>query len=136
MVYATPIDLGGGSINSSGIVSWPPMDILPHTTVPEYITVQVKNPIPQTPNDPGDLGKNNLVMTNTFGDTINIKVPGSPLKTAETVANTLPNTGPGTGLVIAAVIVVFAGYFFARTRLLATEAGLALHETTGVGGSL
>jgi hypothetical protein len=68
-------------------------------------------------------------MTNVYGNTINIKVPGSVTKTIETATTTsLPNTGPGTSLFLAASIVMIAGYFYGRARLLARESELALKE--------
>ena len=68
-------------------------------------------------------------MTNTYGNTINIHLPGSPTATITTAATSLPNTGPGTGLFIAAIVLMGAGYFYARARLLARESVLALQNT-------
>jgi hypothetical protein len=72
-------------------------------------------------------------MTNVYGNAVNIKVPSPPIKTVETVAATLPNTGPGETMFFGAAVVMFAGYFFARARLLANEATIAIHETTNGG---
>jgi LPXTG-motif cell wall-anchored protein len=76
-----------------------------------------------------------LTMTNVYGNSVSIKVPAPPGKTVETTAATLPNTGPGSSLLIGGIVVMLAGYFYARSRLLATESNIVLHETT-IGGML
>ena len=131
LVYANITDLHGGSIDSNNLVTWPAVDIAPGATASEQVTVSVKNPVPQTPADPGDPNEFDLIMTNVYGNTINIHVPGSPAKTIETTAATLPNTGPGSGLFIAAIVVMVGGYFYGRARLLAKESTLAIRQTDG-----
>jgi len=131
MDYADVVNLDGGSIdNTTGEVSWPTVDIKAGATLSHQITVQVKNPIPQTPASISDPGHFDLIMTNVYGNTININVPGSPAKTIETQSTTLVNTGPGTSLFIAGGIMVLAGYFYARSRLLAKESVLAIQPST------
>lgn len=127
--YADVTNFGGGTMNSLDYVTWPAIDIQPGTTADVQITVKVKNPIPATPADPGDPMHYDMIMTNSYGNTINIKLPATPPQIIQNTASTLPNTGPGTGLFISAAIMVFAGYFFARSRLLATEAALVLHDS-------
>jgi len=130
--YANVVDLHGGSFDpSTGLVSWAATDIKAGATLSHQITVKVKDPIPQTPASTSDPAHFDLVMTNVYGNTININVPGSPTKTVEATTTTLPNTGPGTSLFVAAAIVILAGYFYARSRLLAKESILAIQETTG-----
>lgn len=129
--YASVNDFHGGSIdNSTKIVSWPARDILSNATSSVQITVKVKDPIPQTPASTSDPLHFDLNMNNVYGNAINIKLPGSPAKTIETTAASLPNTGPGTSLFIGGSIVILAGYFYGRARLLAKESNLALKETT------
>jgi hypothetical protein len=69
-----------------------------------------------------------MVMTNVFGDTINIKLPPSLTKTTETVTQSLPNTGPGETLMAAFALTVFISYFFARSRLLAKELDIVRND--------
>jgi uncharacterized repeat protein (TIGR01451 family) len=125
--YADVVSLDGGSIdNTTGEVSWPTADIQADATLSHQITVKVKDPIPQTPVSLSDPGHFDLIMTNVYGNTININVPGTPVKTIENTSTTLVNTGPGTSLFVGAVIMVLAGYFYGRARLLAKESALAL----------
>ncbi len=125
--YADVTDLHGGTMGSDGIASWPAQDIAPAQTATIQVTVKVKDPVPQTPASTSDPAHFDLTMTNVYGNTINIKVPGSVTKTVETATTTtLPNTGPGTSLFAAAVIIMVAGYFYGRARLLARESELAV----------
>lgn len=128
--YADITNLDGGSIDqATGIASWPKQDIKAGDTITRKITIKVKNPVPQTPVSSSDPTRFDLVMTNVFGNTVNINLPGSPGKTVEAAAATLPNTGPGTSLAIGATIMIVGGYFYSRSRLLAKESNLALHES-------
>ena len=73
-------------------------------------------------------------MTNVYGNTVTIYLPKTVIKTTEQVVSTLPKTGPGTGVTLSFVVTLFAGYLFARTRLLGREAetGLELQNEMGV----
>lgn len=130
--YATITDLHGGTITNDKVITWPKTDIKSGETATVQVTVKVMNPIPQTPVGSSDPTRFDLNMTNVYGNTVTIRLPGSPQKTVETVAATLPNTGPGTSLFIGSVIVVAASYFYGRARLLAKESNLALRESTTV----
>lgn len=131
MDYADPVSLDGGSLDSTtGEVTWPTADIKAGATLSHTITVKVKNPVPQTPASTSNPDHFDLIMTNVYGNSINIHVPGSPTKTIETTSTTLVNTGPGTSLFVAAAVVVLAGYFYGRSRLLAKESTLALQSNS------
>jgi hypothetical protein len=118
--YANITDLHGGQLDKDGYIFWPTVDVQPKQTIQKLITVKVKNPIPATPISASDPGSFNLMMTNVYGDSIDIKLPGNIVKQVETVT-TLPNTGPGESLAAGFTITVIAGYFFARSKLFATE---------------
>lgn len=132
MDYASPTDLHGGSIDTNNIVTWPALTIKAGATAKQQITVKVKNPIPQTPASASDPGHFDLIMTNVYGNTINIHVPGSPAKTVEAAGASLPNTGPGSSIAVGALILIVGGYFYSRSRLLAKESNIALHESINV----
>lgn len=119
--YADIMTLNGGTKDAGNIVKWPAKTIKAGQTVTEQFQVKVKDPIPGTPASSSDPGHFDLTMTNVYGNTVNIKLPATVSKTAEAVSTSLPNTGPGTTLTVGFVIVTIAGYFFARSRLLAKE---------------
>jgi uncharacterized repeat protein (TIGR01451 family) len=130
--YADITDLHGGSLSTDKFLTWPAENIAAGATVTHEVTVQVKNPIPSTPVDPTDSMRFDLTMTNVYGNAINIKVPSPPVKTVQTTAAALPNTGPGTSLFMAATVVMVAGYFYGRARLLARESELAVQANGDV----
>ncbi len=119
--YADIVNLHGGTLDSEHIVRWPATDIKPGETIKKVLTVKVKDPIPQTPASTSNPGTFDLNMTNVYGNVINIKLPPTVIKTTEQVTKSLPNTGPGTSLLIGFIITAGAGYFFARSRLIAKE---------------
>jgi hypothetical protein len=126
--YADITDMHGGTIDNEGQVTWPVEAIAANSTATHKLTVKVKTPVPQTPTSSSDPMHFDLVMTNVYGNTINIKLPGSAPKHVEAAAETLPNAGPGTTLLIAGLTMIMAGYFYSRSSLLAKESNMALHE--------
>lgn len=132
LAYADVSDLHGGTMDTGSVVRWPAIDIKADESRSVQITVRVKDPIPQTPSAPSDTLHYDLMMTNVYGNAINIKLPGSPAKQVEVAAAALPNTGPGETLAVAAVIVILAGYFYSRASLLARESKIAVKEAASV----
>ncbi len=132
--YADIVDLGGGAIDDKKIVRWKPVDIKAGETVQRNLLVTIKDPIPETPVSSSHPGSFDLIMTNVYGDTVNIKLPASTLKTAEQAVTTLPNTGPGESLAAIVVIATMASYFFARSRLVAKELDIVRTEFASTGG--
>lgn len=134
--YADVVDLHGGTLDdTTKIVTWPSGAIEAGATMQQKLTVKVKDPIPQTPISGSNPGTFDLVMTNVYGNTIDIKLPGGTVKTTEQIVTTLPNTGPGTSLAIGFVVTSIIGYFFARSRLLATELAIVREEYASTGGA-
>ncbi len=142
--YADVTNLHGGTISTRKIVSWPAQFIAAGATATHLITVRVKNPLPNTPS-PCPLnkvvsrcpnsGSFDLTMTNVFGNAINIKLPKSVPKTTEIITTeSLPNTGPGSSIVMVFGLTTVAGYFFARSRLLAKELDIIRKEYNVSGG--
>ena len=119
--YADITDLHGGTKDDKNIVRWPAVDIAPNQSVSKDITVKVKAKIPQTSSAGTNPGSYDMIMTNVFGDTVNIKLKKSARKQVETTTTSLPNTGPGETLLVGFVITMAAGYFFARSRLMVKE---------------
>lgn len=129
--YADVIALGGAAKDSKGNLKWGGTNIGAGQTIQKQFRVQVKNPIPQTPSPcpPNSTVKPcprsssfDLKMSNTYGTTVNIKLPPTIIKTTEIVTTTeLPKTGPGTTLVVSFAAAVVVGYFYSRSRLLAKE---------------
>ena len=130
--YADVADLNGATKDADSVITWPAMNIAAGQTVQVKVSVIVKSPIPQTPQVAGT-GHFDHVMTNVFANTVNINVPQNAISQVQTTAAVLPNTGPGETLAVAAVVVMFAGYFFSRARLLSLETTIAIQDNNSGG---
>ena len=131
--YATVSNLHGGAIDTNDVVTWPSPEIKAGETVTVQLTIKVKDPIPATPVSASDQGHFDLTMTNVFNNAVNVHLPAPVAKVVEMATTKLVNTGPGTSLFIGAVIMVGAGYFYSRSRLLATESSIAVRDNTSGG---
>lgn len=129
---------GGVFENDTQVIAWnKPVNIKPGESVTKTFKVKVKDPIPQTlrpNNQPG--GSFDMILTNVYGNTIEIKLPSTPLKTTETVTTSLPNTGPGEALIMGAGLTTIVGYFFARSRLMAKELDIVRNEYASISGGM
>lgn len=133
--YAEIVDLDGGEIDDTNLVTWTQEDIAAGETLQKSITVKVKTPVPQTPASASDPTSYDLVMNNVFyGNAINIELPTGVAKTTEVLVKTLPSTGPGTTVIIGFTVTAGAAYFFARTRLMAKELAVVRTDFTSTGG--
>ncbi len=132
--YATVVDLHGGEKGAYEIVTWPKKDIKAGATITNVITVKVKDVLPNTPTSSTDPNHFDMVMTNVYGNAVNVKLPPSVVKQVEIATTTLPNTGPGTSLTIGFTLTVVVGYFFARSRLLAKELDIVRADFGTAGG--
>jgi len=130
--YAKVINSNGGKINNNNIISWPAVNVLPNKAVVHTIEVSVLNPLPNTLASTSDPELYDHVMTNIYGNTINIYLPKSPIVTVANITTTsLPNTGPGDGLIFGAIVIVIAGYFLARSKLILKESRVAIENNCG-----
>jgi len=132
--YALVRDFHGGDLNDNATVRWPAKSIEPGETLTQQLTIQIKDTLPQTPVAESNPGSYDLLMTNVYGDTVEIELPASLPKTTEQVVQTLPNTGPGDSLFISVIVTVLVGYFFARTKLYRKELDIIRHEAVAGGG--
>lgn len=107
-------------------------------SVTKTFRVKVKDPIPTNPKSTtlSNRSSFDMVMTNVYGNVINIKLPETPSKTTETVTTALPKTGPGTGLALSIGLTIIVGYFFARSRLLAKEFDIVKTDFVSTGGGV
>ena len=129
--YAAIVSDQGAKVDSGDVLLWQAVNIAPGATFSRQVVVKVDDPIPQTPPSSSDPMLFNHIISNTYGNSINIFLPQTIVTAVETTNTQLPNTGPGTSIMIVAAVVVIAGYFLARSRLLALESGLAIQRNNG-----
>lgn len=132
--------LEGGTFDAEHkVLAWNgDIEIKAGQTVTKTFRVTVKDPIPSTPSpDTTNRSAGDLTMHNQYGNTsVDIKLPTTPVKTAEQINTALPKTGPGSSLLIGFVTMTIVGYFFARSRLLAKELILVKETFAETGGGL
>jgi len=129
--YADIVDLHGGeqeTIDGIAIVRWPETDIPANGTIEKQLTIRIKDPLPKTNTPSSDPSSYDMMLTNVYGNKVNIKLPPNVPKTTEQVVTNLPNTGPAENIAIATSLTVFVGYFFARTRLMKKELDIVRSE--------
>lgn len=136
LVYADLQNPNGGSLSKNNVLSWHAVNIKPGRTIEKQFTVQIKNPIPQNAPNQADPQQYDMIMTNVYGNAVNIKLPLSPTQVTVQTVQTLPNTGPGSGLLIGFGVTLVIGYFFARSRLLYKEVGIVREDFNSQGGSV
>lgn len=132
--YADVVDLHGGTKGEYELVTWPKQDIRGGASITNSITVKVKDVLPNTPASSSDPEHFDMVMTNTYGNPVSIKLPPSVSKQTEIAVTALPNTGPGTSLIIGFCLTAFIGYFFARSKLIAKELDVVRSDFGSAGG--
>ncbi|HSE28975.1 MAG TPA: hypothetical protein VLA77_00075 [Candidatus Saccharimonadales bacterium] len=130
--YARLIDNGGGNFNSTNnVLSWKDIKIGANQTDVRRFTVQVNDVIPATPRGANDPAAFNCVMTNAYGNTIEIGVNCPPTKAVESAVKRLPETGPGANIVFSTILIVLVTYFYMRSRLMKKEINIIHREFNG-----
>lgn len=134
--YADLIDANGATYTESPIrmLTWKPVDIRPNETVTRTVLVKIKSPLPATPASTSDPLSYDMKLVNKYGDTIELTLPKTPVKTVEQTVSSLPNTGLGANVAITTTILVLATYFFFRSKTIVKELGLVRQQFNhGVG---
>ncbi len=127
--YADITDYGGGILNAAGKhMDWTAVEIKAGDTITKTFTVKIKDPVPSTPVSTSDVKSFDLLLQNTYGNDVSVKLAKPVAKQVEGAATALPNTGPGTGLVLGFIITTTVAYFFARSRLLSRELAMVRAE--------
>jgi uncharacterized repeat protein (TIGR01451 family) len=123
--YSTLIDNGGGTLSATtNILSWPEVTLAPDTKQTRTFATRVLDAIPTTAQSPDNSMSYDCVMTNTFGNSINIKVNCPTIKVVEQIVTKLPKTGLTTNIVFATIIFATATYLYVRTKQLEKEVRL------------
>jgi hypothetical protein len=127
--YAKLLDDGGGVFDDkTKVLSWGNVSLGPQQTDTRTFVVQVNDVIPATPRGANDPAAYNCLMTNSYGNTINIHVECPPDKTIETLVKQLPSTGAGANIVFGTLLIMVVTYFYARSRQLNKEVRLVRKE--------
>lgn len=123
--YARVIDSGGGRFDDkSNLISWGDVKIAPRQTDVRHFTIQVADSISSKPRGANNPAAYDCVLTNSYGNTIDIKVDCPQIKGIETTVKSIPPTGPGENIVFGTILLMVVAYFYARSRQMKHEAVL------------
>ena len=120
--YSTLTDNGGGTLNSStGVLSWADITLSPNSKQTRTFIVKLPDVIPTTAKGSSEGTSYDCIITNTFGNSISVKVQCPTIKVVEQVVEKLPVTGPAENMLFIGVVLAVATYFYARTRQIKKE---------------
>jgi len=123
--YATLVDNGGGIFSSeTKTLTWPAVKLQPGQKQSRAFVIQLASTVPTTPQGLSDKTSYDCIMTNTFGNTIDVNVECATPKQVEQIVNELPKTGPTENMIFAGSIIAVVAYFYARSRQMKKEVRL------------
>lgn len=123
--YATLTQPGGGSFDeTSKVLSWGDITLQPGEKTSRSFVVQLHDTIPTTARGSSEPSSYDCVMTNAFGNTVDVPVACDAPKLIEQTTQELPKTGPGENLLFAGVVGSIVTFFWARSRQLGREVKL------------
>lgn len=130
--YSRIIDNGGGTFDeTSNVLSWKDIKIGANQTDIRRFTVQVNDVIAATPRGANDPAAFNCLMTNSYGNTIEIGVNCPPTKAVESAVKRLPETGVGANVVFSTILISVVTYFYLRSRLMKKEINIIHKDFNG-----
>lgn len=123
--YSTLIDNGGGSFNSSTkVLSWSDVTLSSKEKQTRTFVIKVLDEIPATASGASDPTSYDCIMSNVFGNSINVNIDCPAPKIVEHVAKELPKTGPTENIIFSGIIFAIATYFYVRTHQVRREVQL------------
>jgi len=129
MEYATIQDNGGGTYNpETHTLTWGSVTLQPGEKTSRLFTVKVNDQIATTAQGQSEPGSYDCVMTNAFGNTVNVKVNCEAPKVLEQTVSELPKTGPTENIIFAGGLAALVTYFWARSRQMGKEVRLIRRE--------
>lgn len=128
--YADIIDASGAVFTSNPIkmLSWSGITLRPGETATRTILIKIKSVIPSTPASTSDPLSHDMKLVNVYGDTIQINVPTTPIKTVEQTIAKLPSTGSSANVIISTMLLMTTVYFYFRNKTMVKELGLVRQQ--------
>lgn len=120
---------GGGKYDpATKTLVWENVQIAGQGTDVRKFAVQIKSSIAATPRAANDPAAYDCVITNSYGNTIDINMQCPITKTIETTVKQLPSTGVTENVVFATILLMVVTYFYARSRQMNKEVRLIRKE--------
>lgn len=123
--YAKLTQAGGGTYDEAGkVLSWGDVTLKPGEKTSRSFVVQLLDTIPTTARGTSEPSSYDCIMTNAFGNTVDVAVACPMPKGVEGATAELPKTGPGMNLLFAGAVASVVTFFWARSRQLGREVKL------------
>ena len=125
MEYATIQDNGGGTYNAdTRVLSWGTISLQPDEKASRTFVVKVNDQIATTAQGQSEPSSYDCIMTNAFGNTVNVSVACEVPKVLEQTISELPSTGPTENMIFAGGLATVVTYFWARSQQMSKEVRL------------
>ena len=129
--YSSIIDNGGGIFDeSTKTLSWPDVTLQPKAKQMRTFIVKMSDEIPATAQGSSNDTSYDCLLTNTFGNSINIIADCPIQKDIEHIVTELPVTGPNENLLFAGIVLAISTYFYARSRQQSKEIRLVRRDVS------
>jgi uncharacterized repeat protein (TIGR01451 family) len=123
--YSTLTQTGGGTFDAtSKVLAWGDITLQPGEKTSRTFVVQLLSAIPTTARGASEPSSYDCIMTNAFGNTVDVNVACETPKLVEGAVTELPKTGPTENLIFAGVVGSVVTFFWARSRQLGKEVKL------------
>lgn len=120
--YAKVIDNGGGTYDhEADTLTWQATELQPGESKSRMFVVQLASAIPAGARGVSDPSSYDCIMTNSFGNTVDVNVACPAEKQVEQTVSQLPTTGPGENMLFAGILLTIVTFFYARSRQLGRE---------------
>lgn len=123
--YASLQDTSGGVYDAATkTLSWPNVVLAAGEKQSRTFIIALPQQIPTMAQGVSDPTSYDCVMSNTFGNNIEIHVSCDAPKVVEQTVKNLPSTGPRENLIFGGILLAVVTYFWARSRQLGKEVRL------------
>lgn len=127
--YARIIDNGGGTFNGDAkTLVWPDAELQPGESKTRMFVAQLASTIPAGARGTSDPSSYDCTMTNSFGNTVDVKVACPVEKVVEQTVAELPTTGPAENMLFAGGLLSIVTFFYARSRQMTKEIRLVRRD--------
>ncbi len=129
--YSMLVDNGGGRLDkTTAILSWPETILAANTEQTRTFAIRLLDSVPATARGTINTKSYDCIITNNFGNTIDINVDCPAVKTIENIVSQLPSAGITENIVLAITVLAITAFLYARSKQLEKEIHLIRKDTT------
>lgn len=129
--YADIYDRGEGELDEpTKVLSWGEVTLKPGEEQTRIYTVRIKDQLSPMPRGASNPTSYDCLISNTFGNTIEIGVNCPGAKVVEQVVSELPRTGATSNIIAGGIVAMVVTFLYFRSRQLNKEVRLIRREFT------